>query len=778
MECLEGETLAARLQSKPRGLPLEEALHIATEIASALAAAHRRGIVHRDLKPANVMLTKTGAKLLDFGLAKLRPPAVPAGTSAVMTEAPLTAPTTLLGTLQYMAPEQIDGRDADARSDIFAFGCVLYEMLTGRRAFEGSSPASVIAAILEREPPGLLDRQPLAPPLLGDLVRSCMAKDRDQRWQSAADLERALTWLAKSPAPASISRSDRSRVRLLRALPAAILLLMAGALAGRWLSQTPSDARAVLLSVVPPAGATRHARTTESVEMALSPDGRAIAFIASSSGERRLFVRPLDSPESRRVEASEGADHPFWSPDSSMIGFFAKGKLKKVSNAGGVPQVLCDVGRQGGGATWNQDGVIVFSPFFEGALFRVSSSGGAVTPLTSLDMAKGETHHFRPRFLPDGRHFLFQVYARVGHGEYVGSIDSMERRLLIEASALPAGFMGHIADYALAGEPVRIAEGIARVPGGAAAFTASSGAGIVAYRTADPQKTTRLTWFDRAGRAIGWAGSPAAYEDPALSPDGRRVAVQRWDTPERRSIWIIDSERGTETRFTTNPDDMGPLWSPDGTRIVYSSARDTPPNLFVRSVSGAESSEDRLFMSRFFHFPTGWSADGQRIVHGMFAAETGYDLLVLDLKTKTSTPLAQTAYDEKNASLSTDGRWVAYTSDETGRSEVYIKPMAGSGRTMRISTNGGEYPAWRPDGREVFYLEARTKLMSVALATNGAPAAGQPTALFEARFGPSERRPYDVSADGRRVLVNLVVDEVTASPITVIVNWPAMSARR
>ncbi|MGH9385338.1 MAG: protein kinase domain-containing protein, partial [Vicinamibacterales bacterium] len=662
MEYLEGETLAARLRGNPTGLPLNETLRIATEIASALSAAHRQGIVHRDLKPANVMLTRTGAKLLDFGLAKRNQPAVTTTPGEAMTEAALTSPTTVLGTLHYMAPEQIEGREADARSDIFAFGCLLYEMLTGRRLFEGSSPASVVSAILSQEPPSLSHVRPPVPPLLNDLVRWCLTRDLEQRWQSAGDLEHALTWLAKDLTPIDVSRPQRSNTRWLQGLVAGVLLIVAGVVAGRWLTRPPDDARMVTLSVVPPEGATLDGRTNESVEMALSPDGRSLAYIAASSGERHLYLRPLESSESRLIAGTVGADFPFWSPDGSMIGFFAKGKLKKVRSDGGEPQVLCDVGRAGGGATWNQDGVIVFSPFFEGALWRVSSSGGPATPLTTLDAVEGETHHFRPRFLPDGKHFLFQVYAGAGSGEYVGRLDSPERTRLIEQSGVSAGTMGQIADYApghlifvsgttllaqpfdadrlvLRGEPIRIAEGIGRLPGGFAAFTAASDANIVAYRKADPQRTTRLTWFDRTGRAVGWAGSAAAYESPALSPDGKRVAVQRWDAPERRSIWVIDSERNTETRFTTNPDDMSPLWSPDGSRIVYASARDTPPNLFVRSVSEDGQREDRLFTSRFFIMPTSWSADGRSIVYREFLADTGFDILSFDIETRTRAPL-------------------------------------------------------------------------------------------------------------------------------------------
>jgi eukaryotic-like serine/threonine-protein kinase len=301
---------------------------------------------------------------------------------------------------------------------------------------------------------------------------------------------------------------------------------------------------------------------------------------------------------------------------------------------------------------------------------------------------------------------------------------------------------------------------------------------VVAYRTADPQMTTRLTWFDRTGRATGWAGSPAAYEDPSLSPDGSRVAVQRWDTPEHRSIWIIDAERGTETRLTTNPDDLAPLWSPDGTRIVFTSARDTPPNLFVRSLGAADSTEDRLFSSRLFHMPTGWSRDGRLILYDTLAERTGFDILAYDRSTRASTPLLQTSADEQFGSLSADGRWLLYQSDETGTREVYVRPAGGSGAPTRISTNGGKYPAWRRDGREIFYVEGSRRLMSVALATGATPTPGPPSFLFEASFGPANRLPYDVSADGKRVLVNLMVNEAQPSPITIVMNWAAMPAGR
>jgi Tol biopolymer transport system component len=323
----------------------------------------------------------------------------------------------------------------------------------------------------------------------------------------------------------------------------------------------------------------------------------------------------------------------------------------------------------------------------------------------------------------------------------------------------------------LTGEPVRLVEGIARTPGGSAAFSAAMGAATIAYRTADSQPTTRLTWFDRAGRAVGWAGQPGAYEDPSLSPDGSRVAVQRWDTAERRSIWIVDADRGTESRLTTNLDDSAPLWSPDGSGIVYSSARETPPNLYLRSLSGGGAAEDRLFTSRLYHTPTGWSADGRLVLHNTVEAKTGIDMMVFDRETKTVAPLLQTPANESGASISRDGRWILYTSNETGRAEVYVRPLRGGGQPVRISTSGGRFPAWRRDGREIFYIEGRRKLMSVP-ASAESMAAGRPVLLFEAAFGPAERRPYDVSADGQRVLVAQVVEEAAPSPITVILNWP------
>jgi Tol biopolymer transport system component len=310
-----------------------------------------------------------------------------------------------------------------------------------------------------------------------------------------------------------------------------------------------------------------------------------------------------------------------------------------------------------------------------------------------------------------------------------------------------------------------------------AGFSAASGVLALAYRTADPQPTTRLTWFDRAGRAAGWAGPPGAYEDPSLSPDGSRVAVQRWDTPEQRSIWIVDALRGTETRLTVNRDDMGPLWSPDGSRVLYASARDTPPNLFVRTLAGA-AAEDRLFTSRLAHFPTGWSADGRVILHEVSEARTGNDIMAFDMEAKSNTALVQTAANEGAASLSTDGRWLVYTSNETGRNEVYVKPFRGPGQPVRVSTNGGRFPAWRRDGRELFYIEGR-RLMSVSIAGGATPVLGQPARMFEAAFGPAGRRPYDVSADGQRVLVSVLeVDQVPPSPITVVLNWTAAVASR
>src|SRR5579862_3086853 len=593
MEYLEGETLAARLKKGP--LPLDRVLIYAVEIAAALDQAHRHGVIHRDLKPGNIMLTKTGAKVLDFGLAKVGAGFKPAQAETMS----LTEEGVILGTLQYMAPEQLEGKEADARADIFAFGAVVYEMATGRKAFEGQSRASVIAGILEREPPPLSTLTPMITAALDRVVRKCLAKDPDQRWQSAQDLKDELQWIAAGGSQASVpmppTAHRTSREKLAWAF-AALAVVAAAAVSAIHFREAPPEQATIRFSVLPPG------KTSFDGPLALSPDGRRLAFIASTPESRNLQVRSLDSLTVQALAGTEGADHPFWSPDGRYIGFFSKGKLKKIEASGGPIQTLCNTPGGLRGA-WNRDGVIVFSPDGEGGLSRVPAEGGAVTPVTTIDRSRHENSHRWPQFLPDGRHFLYLslVDDLEKSGIYVGSLDSKQSKFLVTSPWMAAYAEGRLlfvregtlmaqpfdADrLALSGEPVAVAEKvIVPDPNESAYFTVSAN-GTLAYRLSGTA-FTQLTWYSRSGVQLGTAGSPGDVA-PSLAPNGARMALTRVDAEgSTTDIWLLELARGTASRFTLNPENgLKAIWSPDGSRLVYSVAKEGPLDLYQKRSDG------------------------------------------------------------------------------------------------------------------------------------------------------------------------------------------------
>jgi len=641
MELLEGESLADRLQRGP--LPLDQVVKYGAQVADALDCAHKQGIVHRDLKPGNVVLTRSGAKLLDFGLARSTAEAsMLPGPEDQATEAkPLTAAGTVLGTYQYMAPEQLAGAEAGPRTDIFALGTVLYEMATGRRAFEGKSKTSLVAAILSAQPAPISSLQADVPQALDHVVRKCLEKEPDDRWQSAHDVASELRWIAETGSqaggPATVTVRRRARERLAWALAGVgvivSLAIVAWALTLARGTRTAADPAVIRFLVFPPPG-TQIAPGPAAPQAAVSPDGRLLTFAASAEdGTRRLWVRPLDALEARLLPGSEGADLPFWSPDGRFIGFFADGKLKTIAAAVGPPEVLCDAPYAQGGA-WSPSGIILFAAQRHGALMRVPATGGDPVPATTLDSSRQEIAHWFPQFLPDGRRFLYLVRARQEshQGLYASSLDSRETVRVLNTTVRAGYAGGHLLfvragtllaqpfeakELKLTGEAVPIAERMAYNPVHGRTNFSVSASGVLVYREGGVGGTTptELVWFDRAGKRLGSVGDKLLHIELAISPDGRRLAVARRDTRGGADIWLHDLSRGTSSRLTTDAAlHYSPLWSPDGSRIVFSSERNGRYDLYQRAASGA-GEEELLVRSGDDKVATDWSGDGRFIVY-------------------------------------------------------------------------------------------------------------------------------------------------------------------
>jgi Tol biopolymer transport system component/predicted Ser/Thr protein kinase len=791
MEYLEGKTLSDRLLKGP--LAFEQVLRYGIEIADALDKAHRQGIVHRDLKPGNVMITKSGVKLLDFGLAKAVAPTTPQQLTSFPTQQALTQEGTILGTFQYMAPEQLEGKDADARTDIFAFGAVLYEMATGKKAFSGKSQASLISSIMGTEPPPVSTVAPMTPPAFDRVVRTCLAKDPEDRWQTAHDVMLELRWVGEGGSAAGIPArvgAGRNMRETLAWAAAALFFLSSVALTFAHLRRPAlARARPVRLQVAAP----------PNIEFAdaavVSPDGNSLAFTTSSpDGNVALWQRPLQSVVAHRIPGTEGAWQPFWSPDSRSLGFFAGGKLKTIDLSGGTVQTVCDVSQDTRGGTWNRDGVIVFSPSFQGPLFRVAATGGDPTPATVLDAARKEQTHRWPTFLPDGRHFLY--YASRGSGEepgeiLVGSLDRAAAKRLTRSSSLAVfAEPGYLLfgrgktifaqpfdpdRIRLSGGPSAVAEQVSSYGGvsGLRVFSVSR-TGLLVYKSGTAQGS-RLVWLDRAGHELGAVGVAANYYAPRLSPDGSRLAAQRMDPDATTGdIWLTDFARNVTSRFTfTGADDTLPLWSPDGKRLFFSSSREGVSNLYQAS-SDRPGSEEPLLRTAAWKAIDDVSPDGKFLVYETIDPKTRIDLWVLPLSgNRTPRPLVATPFGEFAAQFSPDGRWIAYTSNESGRNEVYVQAFPGPGGKWQISTAGGGTPKWRKDGRELFYVGGDGRLMVASVRLDPSFESTSPVALFKIGLVDSPDRQYEVSADGSRILANLVSRPAESGPLTVALDWAA-----
>ncbi|HKR66478.1 MAG TPA: protein kinase [Thermoanaerobaculia bacterium] len=776
MELVDGESLAARLA---RGkLPLDQALLIAAQIAAALSAAHRRGIVHRDLKPANVMLTRTGVKLLDFGIARLT--TKPDHDAATQIGEALTADGMIVGTLQYMAPEQLEGKPADARADLFSFGCMLYEMVSGRRAFNGASQASIINAIMSSEPPPLPELEPVAPLALERLVRKCLAKSADERWESAADLETELRWIANDGGSTGPRALTKRRAWLWPAALVAAAALVA--IAFFTTRSSPTDARVLRLAIPMP---THINAGLLSQQLAISPDGRFVVVVAQNDAGPALWMRALDSGATGAIRGTERAVSPFWSPDSKSIAFAADGKLQRLPRDGGDAETICDVSP---GtiihAAWGHDGTIVFGELTGRAgLFRVPADGGTPRPLAGTDVGSARRAEW-PVFVGDSKTLLYCVVGLSGGIELMSlTLDSPEppkslgaitsraivagdRMLFVRDGSLYAQRFD-VATGRRSGEPIRLATSVSYYRSlGSAAFDASGD--TIAYLTS--ALDSRLTWFDRAGNAVDVAGVEHARVTPRLSPDGRRAVHGVTDPRDSMAdLWITDLQRGGTIRFTSTPwGETMPVWSPDGSTIAYSTDRDGPPHIFVQTLAGSAPVEVTKARSGI-QYVRDWTPGGI-ILFDQTNPTTRRDIYVVDPRTHDA-PRAwlQTPAIEHDARASSDGRWVAFASNASGKDEVYVAPFARPFEAVQVSSGGGIQPAWRRDGAELFYMTADNAIYSVAIRTTPQFDAAPPKLLFRSAEGTWDG--FDAAADGQRFLVTRVISGPRTHPIEVIANW-------
>jgi Tol biopolymer transport system component len=792
MEYLEGETLADRLLKGP--LPIEQTLRFGIQIADALDKAHRQGIVHRDLKPGNVMLTKSGVKLLDFGLAKaIAPVSQQSSHTALPTQHALTQEGTILGTFQYMAPEQLEGKDADARTDIFALGVVLYEMATGKKAFSGATQASLISSILRDEPQPISQVQPMSPPTLDRIVKTCLAKDPEERWQSAGDVGKELRWIAEGSQVGTAVVAAPRRRRDWLAWAAAGILLLATLFLGNEVRRLRSGdrVRAIHSYLDAPEKTTFRLTGDDSAPIAISPDGRRAVFGAGG----RLWVQSLEAGTVAPLAATDGGRFPFWSPDSHSIGFFSGGKLKVMDASGGPIQTICDAPNPRGG-TWGRTGVIVFAPDVGEGLFRVAASGGAPAPFTVLTDRKKHTTHRWPCFLPDGKHVLYLAANHASprsedNGIYVASLDGgAPRRLMSSYGSVQyaSGWLLSVRETSLeaipfdakrievSGQPLRVADDANFDSGVWRGTFSASDNGMLAYQLAREGGGGRLTWFDFSGRRM----APVAEKSPAysaeLSPDGRRASVMMGDP--NNDVWVYELDRGVQTRLTTDAQaQIAPVWSPDGSQIVFVEGLGGGSDFVLVTIAadGAgrpkeiSRSKERLEVSD-------WSRDGRYLLvdRGNIGASDIWAFPIAD--PPKAFPLVQTPFLEHSGQFSPDGKWVAYVSRHTGRDEIYVTSFPTGGTRWQVSGGGATQPRWSPDGRELYFVSIGDELTAAAVdgsASRFVVKDVRPLFRVNMYTGPrSGMYGYDVAPDGKRFLVN-DAGEAGQARVALVVNWTA-----
>jgi serine/threonine protein kinase len=787
MELIDGESLGELLKKGP--LPLQQVLEYGQQIASALDAAHRQGIVHRDLKPDNVMLTHSGAKLLDFGLAKAAQDTQSPldGLTSVETQArPLTQEGTILGTFQYMAPEQLEGLDADARTDIFALGALLYEMATGKRAFTGSNKTSLIAD--------------MTPPALDHLVRRCLEKDPDDRWQSVRDVASQLQWISQAgsqagvPTTLTLRRKTREKLAWTLAAAASIVAIAVGVL---YVTQPQPDVRTIRAEILPNANTT-FTLTGEAVGTAtISPDGRHVTFQArDESGTRMLWLRSLDGHQARAIPGTENGRFPFWSPDSRFIAFFNEQSLLKVDIQGGPPLTLASVGVNPRRGTWNRDDVILYAPSSLESIHRISASGGEATRVTTLNADRGETTHRWATFLPDGRHFLYMAGTHTAgkrseiNAIYVGDLETPnDPKLVVRARSnaeYSDGRLLYVRENVLVahpfdldrlevyGNPVPVAEGVQYTPGTFHGSFSVSRNGTLLYRIAEESEELTVERIDESGNVVEAVLEPKAYTGIDLSPDGRRVAVAIPDPQSGNGdLWIMDIARNVSTRFTFDPtDEAGAQWSPDGSRILFTRMHEGVYSLFIKSAMG--EGEDKLVAKAALHlFPSDWSAHEKQAFCVAFdpTANLSADVYLVNIESGELTPFLKSEFDEAWAIFSPDGRWVAYRSNDSGREELYVAPFPGPGGKWQISSEGiGSNCFWGHDGLTLYYgTEDGTKKRVELIARGEALEIGAPQTLFH-----DPAIPLWFPEPGRVTFLAFRSEEqALEAPLTIVTNWSA-----
>ena len=807
MEYLEGESLAQRLEKGP--LPMEQVLRYSAQMADALDRAHRHKVIHRDLKPANIMLVKDGAKLLDFGLAKLHAAAAMAGeetrTLALTTEG------TILGTFQYMSPEQLEGKEADARSDIFAFGAVMYEMVTGRKAFEGKSRASITAAIMEREPSPVSQVQPLAAPLLEKLIKACLAKDPEQRRQTAYDVLLDLKWISEQrEQTAQVERAARPRKREWMGWIVAVVLavlLMATVL---WTLARPSVSRQPVkrLSIAAPQGGWLGGNWWWYPAIAISPDASHIAFVATRQGIAQIYLRAVSEWEARPVAGTVDAHTPFFSPDGQWLGMIIDGKIVKMPVAGGPPIALASLSDNPAGATWAPGDTIIYGLSPPHGIMKVPAAGGTPQPVTTLNPKKNETGHAYPEMLPGGKTLLLTV--RDGNAPsfdeaeiQILSLTSGERRTLIKGGSnahyVPSGHLvfvrgGNLMSVAfdaakleVKGSPVPVLEHVLENPRVGAGQLSIAGDGSLVYISGGTSiGDHELVFVDKAtGTARALTSKRRPYEDFTLSPDGRMIATTIEGAVT--DTWLHDIARDTETRFTFGVEHRDPIWSPDGKLVVYDGYKDGKWGLFSKPADGG-GNEELLLTSSNPIGALGWTPDKRFFVYNEVSPTTGNDIMMIPMEgDRKPRPLLQTKFSEEWASISPDGRWLAYTSDESGQLESYVIPFPGNssgGGKWKISTEVGERPQWAANGRELYYrtpaasgsspnatLGQRLKLMAVPIETKSGFEPGKPRVLFEGPYFQSFH-DYAPTPDGKGfIFIRETQAQTGPTELAVILNW-------
>lgn len=791
MEFLEGETLSDHLAKGP--MSYEDVLLYATQIATALDSAHKQGLVHRDLKPSNVMLTKEGAKLMDFGLAKLQFDGGPVqGMTQVTQSTPLTGAGTILGTMQYMAPEQLEGKDADARSDIFAFGAMLYEMTTGKRAFEGASQATLIAAIIEREPTSISVVIPATPPIFERLVKKCLNKDPEKRWQSATDLCDELRWISQAGSqvglPAHLSKRRKVRFTIAR-LVGAVFFIATLVLGYMLFMQKPEEKFTNRFSISP----SNEVKEIRSVNWArISPNGRYIAFRARDTlGVSLLWIRPMNSLEPYPLRGTENIGRHFWSPDSKHLAYFKSNQLYKIPVSGGPAQLICDA--FGSDGNWGSGGYILFDGAASDTLKYVSASGGEPQYATKIDTSKGERSSAWPWFLPDGVHFIYTVYTKEGRQVKVGSLESDESTLLFNETAMQnivsrieyckLGYILYNKDnlllaqkfddksFVLSGETIPVAQGI-DLSGNASTFGTSDN-GVLLYQYTPTSTKSELIWFDRKGLELEKVGDPDSYRDIKLSPDNSKIVFGLFDEQgQNEDIWIRDFKRNLVTRLTFDkPHNVLPIWSPDGKYIAYAEAKDAS---FQTKYKRADGQGPIYSLSKIDSIPNGpadWPNDSEIVLtYSLNSLNIGK----YNLNDSTFTPLIYKDYNEMSGEISNDGRYILYMSVESGRNEVYVKELVENGGRWQISNDGGFSPSWSADNKEIYYIKGSDFMNAEVDWTDGKFEVGLPQKMFTKNLnysGVANTFRYAVAKNKQRIIMNVDHSQISDDNIVVVQNW-------